>query len=120
MDDRRILRGQIRYIEPTQATGSEQRGGRPAIIVSNNVGNLHAPIVIVVYITASKKKPLPTHVPIQSVYRTSTALCEQVDTVAKERVGRIYASASKEEMAAIDKALLVSLGISVPDSNLFS
>lgn len=39
MSEKKYYRGQIYYVYPKDYTGSEQGGGRPAIIVSNDVGN---------------------------------------------------------------------------------
>lgn len=106
-----VYRGDIFYIQNTgYNVGSEQNSGRPAIIVSNNVGNEHAPVVSVVYLTTQPKKPLPTHVTV-ICKQESTALCEQIYTVAKERLGDFIRTASDEEMRQIDIALATSLGI---------
>lgn len=72
-----ITRGDIYYVKDTEShSGSEQSGSRPGIIVSNDIGNAHAPIVEVVYLTGMRKKELPTHVRIYSAPNISTALCE--------------------------------------------
>ena len=56
------------------------------------------------------KPPLPTHVKVIAKI-PSTALCEQVTTVSKQRLGEYVKSCTKKEMDEIDKALAVSLGI---------
>ena len=61
-----INRGDIFYVNPSETVGSEQRSGRPAIIVSNPLCNEHSPVVEVVYLTCQYKKPMPTHVRIES------------------------------------------------------
>lgn len=48
-------RGEIFFINEGESSGSEQGGARPGIIVSNDVGNKHAPIVEVVYLTSREK-----------------------------------------------------------------
>lgn len=93
------------------ATGSEQTADRPAVIVSNDIGNRHAPIVELVYLTTRKKVNLPTHVYIGSAEKPSIALCEQIVTVCKSRLQRHIGSVTAEEMQNIDKALTKSLGI---------
>ena len=106
-----IRRGEIRYINGVRTTGSEQGGRRPAIIVSNDTGNRYSPVVEVVYLTTAEKTRLPTHVAISSAPRPSTALCEQVFTVGKERVDRCAGRATAAEMDRIGDALRVSLGL---------
>lgn len=106
-----VKRGDIYFVTGTEATGSEQAGERPAIIVSNDTGNKYAPVVEVVYLTTKKKSLLPTHVCIHSAGRPSTALCEQVITVCKSRLERYIGSITLAEMRRVDKALSISLGI---------
>lgn len=90
-----------------------QGGGRPAVIISNDIGNNAAPILEVVYLTTQEKKPLPTHVKINSSKYPSTVLCEQIDTVNKDKVGDYIGQCSMAEMKKIDAALAVSIGIGI-------
>lgn len=109
-----IKRGDIFYIANSKyyATDPENEAGRPAIIVSNDILNKSSSVVEVVYLTTRDKKPMPTHVGIVCKI-PSTALCETIYTVTKDRIGDFIKSCSAEEMAAIDKAMAVSLGLSV-------
>lgn len=99
------------------ATGSEQSADRPAVIVSNDLGNRHAPIVELVYLTTRKKASLPTHVYIGSAEKPSIALCEQIVTVCKSRLQRHIGSVTAEEMQNIEQALTKSLGIQKAGGN---
>ena len=92
--------------------GVSRGGGRPAVIVSNDVGNEFSSVVEVVFLTTREKKPLPTHVAINSAKYPSTALCEQIDSVDKERIGDYINEVSQAELKNIERALLVSLDIS--------
>ena len=107
-----ITRGDIFYIRQQPTSGSEQRAGRPAIIVSNEKCNEYSPVVEVVYLTSREKTPLPTHVPITSTGRQSTALCEQVSSVSVERIGDYLGHVSEDELPELNRALLISLGLS--------
>lgn len=107
-----IYRGDIFYIEPyNQTEGSEQRAGRPAIVVSNDMCNNYSPVVEVVYLTTQPKNDLPTHVVIRSSTRESTALCEQVTSVSKDRIGDRIASLTDDELLRVNIALMVSLAL---------
>ena len=56
-----IKRGDIWYIESGYITvGSEQRPGRPAIVVSNDRNNEYSSTLEVVYLTTQPKHDLPT------------------------------------------------------------
>jgi len=106
-----IKRGDIFYVGGGYATGSEQRSGRPAIIVSNDTNNEFSATVEVVYLTTRPKNDLPTHVPIHSLSRDSIAICEQVTTVAMERIGKRQGHITPDEMEGLEDAILISLGI---------
>jgi len=107
------LRGQIYYIESYASTGSEQRAGRPAVIVSNDKNNEHSATVEVVYLTTQPKHDLPTHVVVKGTGRDSIALCEQIHTVAVERIGSFCGLCSRIELQNIDIALLISLDLTI-------
>lgn len=104
-------RGDIYYIGSGLTTGSEQRPGRPAIIVSNEKNNEFSSTVEVVYLTTQPKKDLPTHVVIRSLDRESIAICEQITTVATERIGSYKGHVTDNEMANLEIAMLVSLDL---------
>ena len=112
MSEAQIKRGDIFYIQKSASVcGSEQIAGRPGIIVSNDIGNSTSETVEVVYLTTRHKTTLPTHVPISSSARESTALCEQITTVSVERVGDYCGRVTDEELRMIDEALMVSLNL---------
>ena len=111
--DTEVYRGDIFYIATGGYVGSEQKAGRPGIIVSNDTANKHSPNVEVVFLTSQEKKPLPTHVEVVCKV-PSTALCENIQTVAKERLGDFIRSCTTSEMKKIDNALLISLGMEAP------
>lgn len=90
---------------------SEQRPGRPAVVVSNQQNNRYGEVVEVIYLTTAPKRDLPTHVTIRSSGRVSTALCEQISTVSVERLGSYCGHVSDSELTAIENAMLISLGI---------
>lgn len=109
-----IKRGDIYYIVSNyQEEGSEQRAGRPAIVVSNDMCNQHSRVVEVVYLTTKPKTDLPTHIDIRSSDRPSIALCEQINSVSVDRFGDYVGTCNKYEMDMIDAALLISLGIDI-------
>lgn len=110
-----IYRGDIFYITQGSYVGSEQKSGRPGIIVSNDLANKHSPNVEVVFLTSQEKKALPTHVEV--IARVpSTALCENIQTVSKERLGDFLKSCTAFEMKKIDEALRISLGMEAPEA----
>ena len=112
MGDLNIYRGDVFFVENYgKRIGSEQAEGRPAVIVSNDKNNENIPCVEIVYLTTQPKTSLPTHCKVKALVQ-STALCEQITTVSKERLGAFIRQCTDEEMAEIDKAIAVSVGIS--------
>ena len=110
-----INRGDVFYVNRSETIGSEQRSGRPAIIVSNPECNEHSPVVEVVYLTCQYKKPMPTHVRIESIGRRSTALCEQITSVDVSRLGDYKGHLTDGEM---QQAKVEPVGPSVDDAAL--
>lgn len=116
MSEYHIERGDIFYIDKFGfQVGSEQHPGRPGVVVSNHQNNEFSETVEVVYMTTRVKPDLPTHVTVFSTPKISTALCEQITTVSKERFGNYIGRCSDEEMAKIDAALKASLGLHDPE-----
>lgn len=105
-----VRRGDIYIVKRINQVGSEQEGGRPAVIVSNDTGNKFGTTVEIVWLTASSKKTMPTHADVMCKV-PSTALCEQITTVSKERLIRYVRTCTDEEMNDIDDALITSLGL---------
>ena len=109
-----IKRGDVFFIENDQLKLSfphEQAGPRPAVVIQNDIGNLHSPTIIVAYITSQWKKKMPTHVITWKTIKSSVIMCEQIATVSKERLGRFCCHLSDADMTRVDKAIKVSLGL---------
>lgn len=108
-----IKRGEIFYISRGKGDncGHEQRSGRPGIVVSNDRNNATSDTVEVVYLTTQPKPKLPTHCIVNSTGRKSTVLCEQVHTVAVERIQNYIGRCSNKEMENINAAIAISLGL---------
>lgn len=112
--DRKIMRGEIYYADLSPVIGSEQGGLRPVLVLQNNVGNKHSPTVIVAVITSRLgKAKLPTHVKLEVSYlaKDSMVLLEQIRTIDKSRLLEYVGHVTSDEMALIETALLVSIGM---------
>jgi Growth inhibitor len=104
-------RGDIYLIDLSGSVGSEQSGVRPCIIVSNDIGNEHSPLVHVVPITSRVKKQMPFHVKISNLREPSIALCEQVGRVDKRRLIERLSVVDEQEMRKIEISLMVIYGL---------
>lgn len=104
--------GQIWYIREHETDDHIQKGIRPAIIVSNDIGNNHSPLVNVVPLTTNlNKKPLPTHCEIISGPRKSIALCEQVIPVNKKDLLNYVGECKTFEMRQVKVCLMIQFNI---------
>lgn len=107
-----VKRGEIYYISRGGYNiGSEQQADRPGVIVSNDKNNKNSQTLEVVYLTTQPKNELPTHCTIRSTGRVSTVLCEQIHTVAVERIGKYIGVCTAQEMQNIDIGLMISIGL---------
>ena len=114
-----IKRGDIYYANLNPVVGSEQGDRRPCIVVQNDTGNHHSPTVVIVPLTGKAKKHyLPTHVVIPQscgLETSSMALAEQLRTIDRSRLGSYVGRIGTSEQTAIDKAIAISLGLSVKE-----
>ena len=111
-----VKRGDIYYADLSPVVGSEQGGIRPVVIIQNDIRNKYSPTVIVAAITSQiNKAKLPTHVEISSIdyglNKDSVVLLEQIRTLDKKRLKEKIGRMKDEDMALVDEALLISVGL---------
>lgn len=109
-----IKRGEIYDAELNPVIGNEQGGLRPVLIVQNDTGNKHSMTTIVAPMTTRTKTKLPTHVKVLVGEVENTVLLEQVRAISGLRLIAFRGSLSEEDMAKVDKALAISLGLVDP------
>ena len=110
-----VKRGDVIYLKNSaylEAIGHIQGGYRPMIVVSNDIGNKHSKLVICVPLTTNKTRiDFPTHVLVNN--ENSVALCEQIFTINQNAIDRVVGHINGKEMQALNKCLMVSLGVTV-------
>ena len=106
---------EIYYASLEKKQGSVQYGFRPVLIVQNNIGNFFSETVIVVPLTTSLKKELPTHVAVgqgEGLTEKSIILCEQITTVSlyqlEKKIGEVT---SQNTIREIEQALAIAIGL---------
>lgn len=115
LNTREVKRGDIFYITYSKNFNdsySYDTTGRPGVIVSDDHLNRGSEYVEVVYLTTKIKRDMPTHVDV-FCKTPSTALCETIHTVEKDRIGTYVRTVSDEEMEGIERGLINSLGMSM-------
>ena len=94
--------GDIVYVDLDPTKGHEQRGTRPAIVISNNVFNEHTKMVILCPIT-SNTKDFPTHYKLEDTKKiVGAVLCEHIRSMDYEtRKIRFVEEASENDLLSV-------------------
>jgi mRNA interferase MazF len=106
-------RGDVWSINLDPTLGREPAGTRPALVISVDKFN-HGPadLVIVLPIT-SKDKKQPIHVPVKppegGLSMLSFIKCEDIRSVAKQRLKEFYGTVSAQTLADVEKRIRILL-----------
>jgi mRNA interferase MazF len=100
-------------LEPTR--GREQAGKRPALVLSvDPFNNGPADLVVVIPIT-TKAKGIPFHVPVKppegGLKQESFIKCEDVRSIAKERLIQRLGAVTQRTMSAVEDRVRILLGL---------
>ena len=109
-------RGDIFWGSNDIANGSEQKGHRPYLIISNNMNNNYSSLLTVVPITTQHKKDLPTHKIVVINDVQCTALCEQITCVQKIDLSKYIRSLTKDEFRDIEEGIKVQLALNTKNT----
>ena len=112
----KLGRGSVVVVELDPTVGREQRGVRPCVVVSDPevISDQRFPLVCVVPVTGTHGEGLlyPPLAPGKSgLAKRSFALIDQLRSIDKRRLRRVFGRIAKEEMDAIDGGLLLFLGL---------
>ena len=112
----RPRRGEVYLVSLDPTVGAEIRKTRPAVVVQNDWANRRSPITIVAALTSQFEEPLyPTEVlvraPEAGLPVDSVVLLNQIRSVDKDRLVRRLGILPVRTMRAVDRALLLSLGL---------
>jgi len=76
--------GDIVFLDFTPTKGHEQKGFRPAVVISNNIFNKNTKMVILCPITSNEKE-FPTHYLLQHSKKVKgSVLCEHIRSIDYE------------------------------------
>ena len=104
-------RGEIWWVNFDPSIGSEIQKTRPAVIISNDKANAHAPRVQVVPVTSKIAKKYITEVYISVNDKRAKAMADQITTSDKSRLKSRICKISAQEMAGIEEAIKIQLGM---------
>ena len=108
-------RGDIWLVRLDPTIGSEIRKTRPALIISNDINNRHAPLVTVLPISDKGEKVYPFETGLSTgntrLSKPSKIRCQQIRTVDRIRLVKRLGHVDKELLPDIEEALKLHLGI---------
>jgi mRNA interferase MazF len=99
-----IERGSIYRVNLDPTIGSEQQGNaRPCVVLTLSAYNRKLRTVCVVPLTSSPRALAPLIVPVPSAGKAnSMALCHQIRTIDKTRVGKLLGTLSLDDLATVE------------------
>lgn len=104
-----MRRGDVYLVSLDPVVGSETGKTRPAVVVQNDLANRSSPTVTVIPITSREDRvyPFQTRVPAGEggLEKGGKALCEQIRTVSRKRLGPRLGRLSEDRMKEIRVAL---------------
>jgi len=109
------LRGEVWLVDLDPGRGHEQAGMRPGLVVSVDLFNRGPAELVVVVPLTTRAKGIPWHVPVEppegGLEQKSFIKCEDVRSVAKERLTRRLGMVSAETLVAVEDRLRILLGL---------
>lgn len=104
-------RGEVWWVSFDPSVGGEIRKTRPALVLSNNAANAALNRVIVVPLTSQTAKLYPGEAMVTLNGEQRKAMADQIVTASKQRLRDKLGSLSPADMAVVEKAVLLQLGI---------
>src|SRR3954454_1843779 len=109
----RIMRGGGRWGDLNPGRGHEQAGRRPVLVLSHDVFNERSGTVIAVVLTSQEARagfPLTLESKAAGLTKRSWIKISQIRTLSVDRINRLIARASEEELPRVLDGLNEILG----------
>ena len=109
------LRGEVWLVDLNSTRGREQSGRRPGLVVSVDLFNEGPAGLVVILPITTKAKGIPFHVEINipegGLTKQSFIKCEDIRSIAKERLFKRVGRVSDETMKAVEDRLRILLNL---------
>jgi mRNA interferase MazF len=110
-----MLRGEVWWVDFDPSIGGEIQKTRPAVIVSNDASNKSLNRVQVLPITSKVARVYPCEAAIDLNGEPRKAMADQIATVSKLRLQSKVGSVNRADLAAIERAIRVQLGLNASE-----
>ncbi len=104
-------RGEVWWVSFDPSVGGEIQKTRPALILSNNAANAVPNLVIVVPLSSQTDRLHPGEAMVTLNGKQRKVKGDQIATASKQRLRNKAGVLSSLDLAAVEKAVLVQLGI---------
>jgi len=104
-------RGEVWWVSFDPSVGGEIQKTRPALVLSNNAANTALNRVVVVPLTSRTERLYPGEAMVTINGEQSKAKADKIATASKQRLRNKMGSLSAADLAAVERAVLLQLGI---------
>ena len=105
-------RGDVVWVNLDPTLGTEIKKTRPAVVVSNDSCNAYGSRIVVIPLTSNVETLYPGEAVVQVKGQPTRALGDQMRSVDKSRLRGLLGTLTAEDVAAVDEAILITLGLS--------
>ena len=106
-----VKRGDVWWVAFDPSIGGEIQKTRPAVVMSNNSANAVLNRVVVVPLSSQTAKLYPAEAIVVLNGAQRKAMADQIMTASKQRLHSCMGNLSVQDIAAVENAILLHLGI---------